>query len=850
MALQKFNSVAGFSVGDTQVTVIDAGANVSALNVTATGDVSANAIIVTNSGNITGANVVSANIVLANVIGNASSVLFGDGANITGLPAGYANSDVANLLASGTLTTDIITSGTANVGNLVSTGSISTFGPGNISGGNLNVTGQVVATGNVSGDNITAGGNVSALGNVSGFDLTASRNVSATGNVSGGNITTTGNVDAIGGISAQGGFTGANVDVTGTVTGGNIATAGTVNATGTITGGNVATTGTMTADGNISGANFTTNGNVVAQGSITGSSVYANSGTVQAATVIAGEIGNASSILSGNGGNISGIAGANVTGTVLNATNAFVAQSANSVDGANVSGNVAFASVAFSVAGANVSGQVADAASADQATVAITAYSVDGGNVNGTVANANYAAFAGQVVDSTQANITSLGTLTSLVVSGNSEVQGNLITTNILGSNAGSGVTITATGTNQSITLAPSGSGVISANNAKITSLATPTAPADAATKQYVDDTAQGLSIRGSSQVATGANLPATYNNGTAGVGATLILDTVTTVIDGYTLVIGDRVLVKSQTNLPENGIYVVTQITGTTVLTRAADFDTPAEMTGGAYTFVQNGTVYNNTGWVQIDPVTTVGTSAIEFDQFSGAGTFTAGTGLVLDGTQFNIANTAVTAGTYGNASQTATFTVNAQGQITAASQQAITANAETLTGTSLNATVVGSSLTSVGTLNGLAVTGNANVSANVNASSVNASSVITAGAYVSAPTLSAQAGTNNGVNIGFTGIQANLIATATTSPTTLFVGQQYKAYEMLIKGWNTVNNDESLTKVLVTMQGDYIIYGQAITGASPGDIDVTATGNIVTLTVTPSAVDEINWSVQAYAV
>jgi hypothetical protein len=166
------------------------------------------------------------------------------------------------------------------------------------------------------------------------------------------------------------------------------------------------------------------------------------------------------------------------------------------------------------------------------------------------------------------------------------------------------------------------------------------------------------------------------------------------------------------------------------------------------------------------------------------------------------------------------------------------------------LNATVVGSSLTSVGTLNGLAVTGNANVSANVNSSSVNASSVVTAGAYVSAPVVSAQAGTNNGVTIGFTGIQANLVATGTTSQVTLFVGQEYKAYEMLIKGWNTVTNDESVTKVLATMQGDYIIYGQAITGASPGTIDITATGNVVTLKVTPSAVDEINWSVQAYAV
>ena len=824
MALQKFNSVAGFSVGDTQVTVIDANANISANLVTVTGNVSGDNIIVTNSGNVEGANVVIATTVLAGTIGNASSVLFGDGANITGLPAGYANSDVANLLASGTLTSNIITSGNittdgfgnitsglnisapfgnvtagtnivATAGNIVASAGNIEASAGNINGVSLNATQQIVATGNVSGGNLTTTGNVdAATAYITGNITTQSGNIqalggtiTASGNVSGGNLTTTGNVDATGninslsGISAQGGFTGANIVVTGNVNGQFLYSTATVEAVGNVSGGNLTTTGGVAADGTIfSLSGISTNGTLSALGNISGLNLDVTGGNVQAETVIAATIGGLGTTLIGNGGNISGINGANVS----------------------------------------------------------------------EVANANYAAFSGQVVDSTQANITSVGTLTGLAVSGNITATGNitadnnvitptLITTNISGSDAGSGVTITATGTDQNITLAPSGTGVISANNARFTNLVTPTAPSDAATKQYVDDVAQGLSVRGASQVATTANLPATYNNGTAGVGATLTLATETTVIDGYTLQLNDRVLVKSQTNLPENGIYIVSTIIGTTILTRAADFDTPADMTGGAYTFVQNGTLYNNTGWVQIDAVATVGTSDLEFDQFSGAGTFTAGTGLTLTGSQFSITNTAVTAGTYGNASQTVTFTVNAQGQLTAASEQAVVANAETLTGTSLAATVVGSSLTSVGTLGSLTVSGNASAG-NLSAGNVFAT------VAVSAQQISA----TNLVTVKQSGIQSGNITTTATTQETLFVGTVDKSYELLIKGRATAGGSESVSKVLATTQGDYMVYGQATSGTTPGAIEVTATGNIITVLVTPASVDETVWVCQAYAV
>jgi hypothetical protein len=244
-----------------------------------------------------------------------------------------------------------------------------------------------------------------------------------------------------------------------------------------------------------------------------------------------------------------------------------------------------------------------------------------------------------------------------------------------------------------------------------IINLATPVNSTDAATKQYVDDVAQGLHTHDSCNAATQTTLASisggtvTYNNGTAGVGATLTTTGTYTTIDGVTLSNGMRILVKNEATAANNGIYVRTSAT---VLTRADDFDTPAEMAGGDFTFVVAGTLYDNTGWVMPDAVTTVGTTAVVWVQFSGAGTYTAGTGLTLTGSQFSITNTAVTATSYGSSTAIPSFTVNQQGQLTGASTNAVVAPAGTLTGATLASGVTASSLTSVGTLGSLAVTGN----------------------------------------------------------------------------------------------------------------------------------------------
>ena len=175
----------------------------------------------------------------------------------------------------------------------------------------------------------------------------------------------------------------------------------------------------------------------------------------------------------------------------------------------------------------------------------------------------------------------------------------------------------------------------IDANGNKITELADPTADTDAANKRYVDAVAQGLHVHEAAHAATTANLDAVYDNGTAGVGATLTLSSALTVLDGHTLNTGDRILVKNQTTASQNGIYVYTS---STLLTRADDFNTALEIHGGDFVFVENGTLYNSTDWINENEVNTVGTDSLHFLQFSGVGTFTAGAGLSLSGTEFNI--------------------------------------------------------------------------------------------------------------------------------------------------------------------------------------------------------------------
>ena len=200
---------------------------------------------------------------------------------------------------------------------------------------------------------------------------------------------------------------------------------------------------------------------------------------------------------------------------------------------------------------------------------------------------------------------------------------------------------------------APTGNVAWASN--KITGLADPTDPQDAATKFYVDSVAQGLSPKAACVAATISNITLS--------GAQTV--------DGVSITAGMRVLVRAQTLDQNNGIYQC----NAGAWTRTADADTWAELVS-AFTFVSEGSTLADTGWVcTANAGGTLGTTPVTWVQFSAAGSYTAGTGLTLTGNEFSITNTAVTAATYGDTDgfYTTKFTVNAQGQLTDAADYEI---------------------------------------------------------------------------------------------------------------------------------------------------------------------------------
>lgn len=282
---------------------------------------------------------------------------------------------------------------------------------------------------------------------------------------------------------------------------------------------------------------------------------------------------------------------------------------------------------------------------------------------------------------------------------------------------AGSAVTTLDIGT-----LGASTANITTANITSGTVSTTPTSGNDITNKTYVDTlVASGIHFHQPVRVESPTALTATYNNGTAGVGATLTNAgaQAALVIDGVTVSVADRVLIYTQSTQTQNGIYVVTDTgSGSTnwILTRSSDADTyvinsAAGLSEGSTVFVQQGaTGAGETYTCNTSGVITFGTTNITFAQISSAQIYSAGTGLTLSGTQFSITNTG-TAGTYGDAATVPVITTNAQGQVTgvtptaiAITGAAVSGNISGQAGSVANALTAGTYLTSGGTYNGSA--------------------------------------------------------------------------------------------------------------------------------------------------
>ena len=389
--------------------------------------------------NITSVGILSSLSVSGNV---TASYYSGNGSQLTGIVSDYGNSNVATYLASGTNTQDIITSGTVQ-GNLLTTAGAS----GNIIGvnyvsanyylGNGSFLTGVVATG------VGTLANLSVTGNIQTGNLLTNGLVSAAGNITGGNITLS---TAVGNIYGH--------DIT---LGGGAYITGVVSAVGNVRGGNINTGGIVTATGNVYGNYFVGNGSLLT--SITGANV---TGTVANATY-ATTAGSATTATTA--GTVTANAQANITsvGVLTSLSVSGNTQSGNllTVGLVSATGNVTGAYIIGN--GSQLTGLPAGYSNADVTTLLanfgsnsisttgnITASyfvgngsllsSITGANVTGTVANATYATSAGTATSATtagtvtsnaQANITSVGTLTSLSVSGNTQ-SGNLLTAGVV----------------------------------------------------------------------------------------------------------------------------------------------------------------------------------------------------------------------------------------------------------------------------------------------------------------------------------------------------------------------------------------------------------------------------------
>lgn len=443
--------------------------------------------------------------------------------------------------------------------------------------------------------------------------------------------------------------------------------------------------------------------------------------------------------VSGNGVALTAINASNVTsGTLDNArTSAASANGASTIVARDSDGSFA-ANVVTATTGSftNVSGN-------GVALTGINASNISSGTIGNQYTTANSSNVGATIVLRGASGEFDAGAINATSFTGNGAAISGINASNIASGTINNSYTTANSSNGASTIVARDSNGSFSANAGSFTTLTgdltgnvslttgtistSPNAATDIVNKSYVDGiVASGIHYHDPVRVESPSALTVTYNqpNGAGnGVGATITNAgaQAALAIDGVTLSVNDRVLIYQQADQVQNGIYTVTNVgSGSTnwVMTRATDADTygvaGSDVLGeGSAVFVQQGNtgagesyVCNTTGTI------TFGTTNITFTQISSAQVYSAGTGLALNNLAFSIANTTVTAATYGNDGAVAQIAVNAQGQITAASNVSINASSISV-GTLNNARTTAASANGASTI--VARDANGSFSANV---------------------------------------------------------------------------------------------------------------------------------------
>jgi hypothetical protein len=539
----------------------------------------------------------------------------------------------------------------------------------------LNNTTAIVVTGDTTGNLVLrSNGTTTAVTIDTNQNATFANNVTVTGTI---NANISGNGASLTNINASN-ITSGTIDNART-------TAATANGASTIV--------LRDSDGSFAG-------NVI-------TATTSNATTVNATTVNATDVN--STNVSATTGAFTNVSGNGIALTAINASNIASGELNNARTSANSANGVSTIVARDSSGSFTANVITATTFNGDIAGNGATLTNINASNISsGTIDNARTTAAtangASTIVLRGSTGEFTAGAITADSFTGNGAAISGINASNISSGTVANARTTAASANGASTIVARDSSGSFTANAGTFTTLSgdltgnvvlttgTISTAANSATdivnKAYVDNAvAAGVHFHEPVRVEAPINLNATYDNGTAGVGATLTNagTQAALVIDGITMVVADRVLVYEQTDQTQNGVYVVTNIgSGSTnwILTRSDDTntyvtDSPDGLSEGSTFFVQEGA----TGAGETYTCNTVGTivfgtTNITFAQVSSAQIYSAGTGLTLAGTTFSLTNTAVTAATYGTDGAVPQIAVNAQGQITSASNVSINAS------------------------------------------------------------------------------------------------------------------------------------------------------------------------------